>query len=127
MQLLELADGVVPRLAAPASQTRLAGEPSPAGERTARALAGYRRPAADRGRSQARPFGAANLAAVLATCYQPRRRGRGRESDSVARDHGRLAGVIAGLLFMELPERRQTMPPESRSRYGVEDGSQEDG
>ena len=35
----------------------------------------------DRGRGQARPFGAADLAAVLATCHQPRRRGRSVESE----------------------------------------------
>ena len=75
-----------------------AGEPNPAGERTARVLAGYRRTAADRGRGQARPFGAADLAAVLATCHRPRRRGRGVESDPVARERGRLDAVIAGLL-----------------------------
>jgi len=49
----------------------LAGEPSAAGERTARVLAGY---PADRRRARpglARPFGAADLAAVLATCHQP--------------------------------------------------------
>ena len=62
-------------------------------------LAGYRRTAGDRGRGQARPFGAADLAAVLATCHRPRR-GRGFESDHVARDRGRLDAVIAGLLFM---------------------------
>ena len=39
---------------------RLADELSPAGERTARVLAGYRRTAGD-------------LAAVLATCQRPRR------------------------------------------------------
>ena len=87
-------------VAAACFRARLAGEPNPAGERTARVLAGYRRTAADRGRGQARPFGAADLAAVLATCHRPRRRGRGVESDPVARDRGRLAAVIAGLLFM---------------------------
>ena len=60
-----------------------AAEPSPAGERTARVLAGYRRTAGDRGRGQARPFGAADLAAVLATCHRPRRRDRGVESDQL--------------------------------------------
>ena len=40
-------------------RARLAGKPTAAGERTARVLAGY----------QARPFGAADLAAVLATCH----------------------------------------------------------
>ena len=64
---------------------------------------GPRRLPADRRRSrpgQARPFGAGDLAAVLATCDRPRRRGRGFESDQVARDRGRLDAVIAGLLFM---------------------------
>ena len=87
-------------VAAACFRARLAGEPSPAGERTARVLAGYRRTGGDRGRGQARPFGAADLAAVLATCHRPRRRGRGVESDPVARERGRLDAVIAGLLFM---------------------------
>ena len=87
-------------VAAACFRARLAGEPSPGGERTARVLAGYRRTAGERGRGQARPFGAADLAAVLATCHLPRRRGRGVESDPVARERGRLDAVIAGLLFM---------------------------
>ena len=41
-------------VAAACFRARLAGEPNPAGERTARVLAGYRRTAADRGRGQAR-------------------------------------------------------------------------
>ena len=85
-------------MAAARFRARLASEPSPAGERTARVLAGYRRTAGSRGRGQARPFGAADLAAVLATCHQPRR--RGRESEEVALDRSRLDAVIAGLLFM---------------------------
>ena len=75
------------------------GEQSPAGERTARVLAGYRRTAGGRGRGQARPF-VADLAAVLATCQRPRRRGRCVESGDVALKRGRLDAVIAGLLFM---------------------------
>ena len=63
-------------------------------------LAGYRRTAGGRGRGQARPFVASDLAAVLATCPRPRRRGRGVESDDVALKRGRLDAVIAGLLFM---------------------------
>ena len=51
-------------------------------------------------RGQARPFSAADLAAVLATCHLPRRRGRGVESDQVAAARGRVDAVIAGLLFM---------------------------
>ena len=76
---------------------KLAGEPSPACERTGRVLAGYRRTAGDRGRGQARPFGVSDLAAVLATCHRPRRRGRGIESDQVALERGRVDAVIAGL------------------------------
>ena len=80
-------------MAAACFRARLAGEPSPAGERTARVLAGYRRTGGDRGRGQTRSFGAADLAAVLATCHRPRRRGRGVESDPVARERGRARGV----------------------------------
>ena len=87
-------------VAAARFRARLAGAPSPAGERTARVLAGYRRTAAGRGRGQARPFVAVDLAAVLATCRRPRRRGRGVESAEVALKRGRLDAVIAGLLFM---------------------------
>jgi len=87
-------------VAAACFRARLAGDPSPAGERTARVLAGYRRTAGNRGRGQARPFGAADFDAVLATCDRPRRRGRGRESEKVALERGRLDAVIAGLLFM---------------------------
>ena len=79
---------------------KLAGQPAPAGERTARVLAGYRRTAGDRGRGQARPFGISDLAAVLATCHRPRRRGCGIESEQVALERGRVDAVIAGLLFM---------------------------
>ena len=87
-------------VAAACFRAKLAGQPTPAGERTARVLAGYRRTAGDRGRGQARPFGVSDLAAVLATCHRPRRRGCGVESEEVALDRGRVDGVIAGLLFM---------------------------
>lgn len=87
-------------VAAARLRARLAGDPDPAGERTGRVLAGYRRRAAGRRRGQARPFTAADLAAVLATCRRPRRRGRGVESGPVADARGRLDAVIAGLLFM---------------------------
>ena len=75
-------------VAAACFRARLADDPPPAGKRTARVLAGYRRPAVEDGGRRGRS-GAADLAAVLATCHQPRRRGRGR-----------LDAVIAGLLFM---------------------------
>ena len=87
-------------VAAACFRAKLAEQPTPAGERTARVLAGYRRTTSERGRGQARPFSAADLAAVLATCHRPRRRGRGVESDPVAAARGRLDAVIAGLLFM---------------------------
>ena len=64
-------------VAAACFRVKLAGQPHPAGERTARVLAGYRRTSADRGRGQARPFSGADLAAILATCHRPwRERGR---------------------------------------------------
>ena len=69
-------------VAATCFRAKLAGQPTPAGERT---VAGYRRTASDRGRGQARPFGVSNLAAVLATCHRPRRRGRGIEVRPPAR------------------------------------------
>ena len=87
-------------VAAACFRAKLAGESTPAVERTARVLAGYRRTASDRGRGQAQPFGASDLAAVLATCHRPRRRGRGVESKEVALERGRVDAVIAGLLFM---------------------------
>ena len=87
-------------VAAARFRAKLAGESSPAGEATARVLAGYRRTAGDRGRGQAPAFTAADLAAVLATCHRPRRRGRGFESGETAAERGRIDAVIAGLLFM---------------------------
>ena len=87
-------------VAAACFRAKLAGQPAPASERTARVPAGYRRTAGERGRGQARPFGLSDLAAVLATCHRPQRRGRGVESDQVALERGRLDAVIAGLLFM---------------------------
>ena len=54
-------------VAAACFRAKLAGQPTPGGERTARVLAGYRRTAGERGRGQARPFGVSDLAAVLAT------------------------------------------------------------
>ena len=87
-------------VAAACFRAKLAGQPNPSGERTTRVLAGYRRTAGDRGRGQAGPFSASDLAAVLATCHRSRRRGRGVESDQVAAERGRLDAVIAGLLFM---------------------------
>ena len=81
-------------------RAKLAGQPAPAGERTARVLGGYRRTAADRGRGQAAPLRADGLAAILATAARPRTDGRGVESPTTAHRRGRLDAVIAGLLFM---------------------------
>ena len=90
-------------VAAACFRAKLAGQPAPAGERTARVLAWYRRTAGDRGRGQARPFGLSDLAAVLATCHRPRRRGRGVESEEVALERGRVDAVIG--LASELTSR----------------------
>ena len=88
-------------VAAACFRAKLAGHPTPAGERTARVLAGYRRTAGDRGRGQARPFGVSDLSGL---CW-PRAIGRDRAvvASSPRRSlskHGRLDAVIAGLLFM---------------------------
>ena len=66
-------------------RAKLARQPAPAGEATARVLGGYRRTAADRGRGQAAPL---------------RADGRGVESPTTAHRRGRMDAVIAGLLFM---------------------------
>ena len=66
-------------------RARLAGQPAPAGEATARVLGGFRRTAADRGRGQA---------------ARPRTDGRGVESPTTAHRRDRLDAVIASLLFM---------------------------
>ena len=69
-------------VAAARFRAKLAGDPSPAGEATARVLGGYRRTTADRGRGQARPFSAADLAAIghSASCARKARRCSRRES-----------------------------------------------
>ena len=84
-------------------RARLAGEQS----RPSGCSPAYRRTAGGRGRGQARPFVAADLAAVLASCCRPRRRGCGVESDEVAVKRGRLDAVIAGLLFMAVMRRSE--------------------
>ena len=81
-------------------RAKLAGQPDPAGEATARVLGGYRRTAADRGQGQAAPLRADGLAAILATAERPRTDGRGVESTTTAQRRGRTDAVIAGLLFM---------------------------
>ena len=65
-------------------RAKLAGQPDPAGEATARVLGGYRRTAADRGRGQAAPLPADGLAAIFATAGRPRTDGRGVEFHTTA-------------------------------------------
>ena len=69
-------------------RAKLAGQPAPAGEATARVLGGYRRTAADRGRGQAAPLRADGLAAILATAARPRTDGRGVESPTTGAPPG---------------------------------------
>ena len=66
-------------VAAARLRAKLAGQPDPAGPATGRVLAGFRRRSADRGRGQAPPCSAANLAAIFATVERPRRAFRGLE------------------------------------------------
>ena len=105
-------------------RAKLAGQQDPAGERTARVLAGYRRTAADRGRGQAAPLSADGLAAILATAERPRTDGRGVESHTTAQRRGRTDAVIASLLFMGGLRRSEVSALEWRD---VADASDSDG
>ena len=80
-------------------RARLSGLESPTGPATERVLAGFRRKATGRGRGQAKPCTADNLAAILATAATPRTNGRGTESDETARARGLEDSAIAALLF----------------------------
>ena len=75
-------------------RAKLAGQPDPAGEATARVLGGYRRTAADRGRGQAAPLSADGLAAILATAARPRTDGRGVESHTTAQRRVSAPGFL---------------------------------
>ena len=103
-------------------RAKLAGQPDPAGEATARVLVGYRRTAADRGRGQAAPLSADGLAAILATAARPRTDGRGVESHTTAQRRGRLDAVIAGLLFMGGLRRSEVSALEWRDVSDARDG-----
>ena len=103
-------------------RAKLAGQPAPAGEATARVLGGYRRTAADRGRGQAAPLRADGLAAILATAARPRTDGRGVESHTTAHRRGRLDAVIAGLLFMGGLRRSEVSALEWRDVSDARDG-----
>ena len=72
---------------------------SPVGPLTRAALSGYRRRASNRGRGQARPCTAANVAAILATATFPRQSKAGVESAAVAARRGALDRAIAAVLF----------------------------
>ena len=103
-------------------RAKLAGQPAPAGEATARVLGGYRRTAADRGRGQAAPLRADGLAAILATADRPRTDGRGVESHTTAHRRGRLDAVIASLLFMGGLRRSEVSALEWRDVSDARDG-----
>ena len=98
-------------VAAACFRAHLPGEPSPAGERTARVLAGYRRTAADRVRGQPRPF-------VAAESTRTRRR-RGRSPPAAA--PRRPAAALRRCAVLRLHEkgrkrRDHTGPPTRRRR-----------
>ena len=80
-------------------RARLARQPDPTGEQTARVMAGYRRTAHDRGRGQAPAMLADDLAAIVATARTPRPRARGMETADTAHQRGTVDIAIAGLLF----------------------------
>ena len=64
-----------------------------------RVLQGLTRQAAGRGRGQADPLTADDVAAIMATASIPRRTGRGMESEAAAADRGATDKALAGLLF----------------------------
>ena len=103
-------------------RAKLAGQPDPAGEATARVLAGYRRTGSDRGRGQAAPLSADGLAAILATAERPRTDGRGVESHTTAQRRGRTDAAIAGLLFMGGLRRSEVSALEWRDVADASDG-----
>ena len=81
-------------------RARLAGDPDPSGEATARVLAGFRRTTTDRGRGQAAAMTYDDLVSILSTADRHRHNRRGWESAATAARRGRLDKVIAALLFM---------------------------
>ena len=78
---------------------QLAGKDAPVGPISEKVLAGIRRTAASRGRGQAAAMSPENLAAILATAKQPRRRGRGMESREQANKRGTVDAALAAVLF----------------------------
>ena len=67
--------------------------------RVRRVLQGLTRQAADRGRGQADPLTADDVAAILATASLPRRTGRGMESEAAAADRGATDRALVAVLF----------------------------
>ena len=94
-------------MAAACFRARLAHEPARTGNAPPGSSPATGGPPQTAAAGETRGFGAADLAAVLATCHRPRRRGRGVESDQVALERGRLDAVIAGLLFMAWMRRSE--------------------
>lgn len=70
-------------VAAARFRARVAEAPSPAGPRTERALAGFRRRDEGRGRGQAAAMLADDIAAIVATACAPRKKGCGMEAGRV--------------------------------------------
>ena len=64
-----------------------------------RVLQGLTRQAAGRGRGQADPLTADDVAAIMATASLPRRTGRGMESEAAAADRGATDRAIVAVLF----------------------------
>ena len=64
-----------------------------------RVLHGLTRQAAGRGRGQADPLTAGDVAAIMATARIPRRTGRGMESEAAAADRGATDRALVAVLF----------------------------
>ena len=80
-------------------RARLEGQPLPEGPETERAIAGFKRSDEGRGRGQAAPMLADDLAAIVATAHQRRKTGRGWESPAAAARRATTDIAIAGLAF----------------------------
>lgn len=80
-------------------RAKVEGQPAPEGPETERAIAGFKRADEGRGRGQAAPMLADDLAAIVATAHRRRKTGRGWESPAAAARRATTDVAIAGLAF----------------------------
>ena len=87
-------------VAAARFRSRLAGQPTPAGPLTERALRGFHRQGrTERGRGQSAALTYDDVLTMQAKADEPRKRGRGRETAMQAASRGRVDRALIGVLF----------------------------